>query len=332
MIVGGLLACASAPSTATAADHESPAATTVVEIHCTFVDTARSVPDFATRPPSTYAKVRSLPTALFLSRTSQPVERPLILFASGYDSYPSIYSPLLSAWARAGFVVAAPIFPDENPGAVATQRANTEGDLANEPADMAYVGRALEAASLHRSSSCPAIYRSIDPKAVLVSGHSDGAVAAAALAFGVGTDPQGASDSALRSGFALRGAMIFSGGEDGLGPYGAPAPQLPLLMVQSAGDHCNPERDAVALYRATPVEERFFLLLRSAQHRAPFDGTDVPAFNLVSSTSIRFAKLAARGAQIGAGFVAFGDRSPATGSIFIDPPVTTALSPNCVPS
>jgi hypothetical protein len=114
--------------------------------------------------------------------------------------------------------------------------------------------------------------------------------------------------------------------------YGAPDPHLPLLMVQSAGDHCNPERQAVALYGAIHVEERFFLLLRTAQHRSPFDGTDVAAFNLVAATSIRFLRLAVRDAHIGAGFVSFGDRDLATGSVYADPPATPVLTPNCGPT
>ena len=320
----------------------SPASTLVVrrpsttvpvrEIHCNFVDSSRSVPDYATSPPSVLAKVRALPTTVWLPpEGSSEHPRPLVLFAAGYDSYPGIYAPLLMAWAEAGFVVAAPTFPDENPAAIAAERANTEGDLANEPADIAYVGRALERASARRGVSCPAVSGMIEPHVLVVGGHSDGAIAAALFAFGTGSDPHGTPASALRSGFLLHGAMIFSGAADGLGPFGAPDPRLPLLMIQSAGDHCNPERDAVALYRTLTVDERFFLLLRSAQHRTPFDGTDKAAFTLVSATSIRFLRLAARGAHLGAGFVAYGDRNPLAGSVDVDPPITPTLQPNCGP-
>ncbi|MGA8296965.1 MAG: hypothetical protein WB770_07990 [Acidimicrobiales bacterium] len=303
---------------------------TVTEVHCDFVDSSRSVPDYATQPPSVASKVRSLPTTIWLPPpgvTDHP--RPLVLFAAGYDSYPGVYAPLLAAWARAGFVVAAPIFPDENSAAVAAQRTNTEGDLANEPADLAYVGRALEQASEHHVKSCPRVFRMIESHVLVVAGHSDGATAAALFAFGTGSDPQGVPESVLRAGFSLRAALIFSGAEDGLGTYGAPDPHLPLLMVQSAEDHCNPERDAVALYRALHVDERFFLLLRAAQHRSPFDGTDKTAFTLVTATSIRFLRLSVRDARIGAGFVAYSDRDPAVGAVYLTPPVTPVLSPNC---
>jgi hypothetical protein len=99
--------------------------------------------------------------------------------------------------------------------------------------------------------------------------------------------------------------------------------------VQSANDHCNPEIDAVDLYRATHVNERFFLLLRTAQHRSPFDGTDKQAFDLVATTSILFLRLSLRDAPIGAGFVAYGDRDPTVGTIYKNPPTTPVLSEDC---
>jgi dienelactone hydrolase len=305
----------------------------VTEIHCNFVDASRSVPDYATRPPSIASEIRPLPTTIWLPPNVAPRHlRPLILFAAGYDSYPSVYAPLLRTWAQAGFVVAAPTFPDENPAAVAAQRTNTEGDLANEPADLAYVGHALEQASAQHVAACPGVFEMIEPHALAVAGHSDGASAAALFAFGTGSDPQGTPESVLRGGFSLKAALIFSGSEVGLATYGAPDPQLPLLMVQSAGDHCNPEVDAVELYRAAHVNERFFLLLRTAQHRSPFDDTDEQAFALVSATSIRFLRLSTQDARIGSGFVAYGDRHPTIGAVYTDPPVTPLLSEDCDPS
>jgi hypothetical protein len=328
-----LLAVAS-PASARAVAADKPLATaSVTEIHCGFVDATRSVPNYATHPPSIAANVRPLPTTIWLPSPGLPRHPlPLIVFAAGYDSYPGIYAPLLSAWAHAGFVVAAPTFPDENPAAITAQRTNTEGDLANEPADLAYVGHALEQASRRRVSSCPGVFGMIEPHVLVVAGHSDGAIAAALFAFGTGSNPQGTPESILRKGFSLRAALIFSGAEDGLGPFGAPDPHLPLLMIQSAGDHCNPERDAVTLYRALHVDGRFFLLLRTAQHRSPFDGTDESASTLVTATSIRFLRLSVRDAHIGDGFVAYGDRDPAVGTVYTSPAVTPVLAPNCAPS
>jgi dienelactone hydrolase len=328
-----LLISVTPPASADRPFVERSSAASVTEIHCNFVDASRSVPDYATQPPSIASKVRPLPTTIWLPPNAAPGQlRPLVLFAAGYDSYPSIYAPLLRAWAQAGFVVAAPTFPDENPAAVAAERTNTEGDLANEPADLAYVGHALEQASMQHVATCRGVFGIIQPHVIAIAGHSDGASAAALFAFGTGSDPQGVSESALRAGFDLRAALIFSGAEVGQAPYGAPDAQLPLLMVQSANDHCNPENDAVELYRAAHVRERFFLLLRTAQHRSPFDGTDEQAFSLVSATSIRFLRLTTRDAHIGPGFVAYGDRDPRVGVVNMNPPVTPVLSEDCASS
>jgi hypothetical protein len=328
-----VLLIADTPASAARLAADRPTAASVAEIHCNFVDASRSVPDYATQPPSTVSKVRPLPTTLWLPPDSAPRHlRPLVLFAAGYDSYPSVYAPLLSAWARAGFVVAAPTFPDENPATIAAQQTNTEGDLANEPADLAFVGHALEDASTRHVPACPGVFGVIEPHLISVAGHSDGASAAALFAFGTGSDPQGVPLSVLRAGFSLQAALIFSGSEVGLATYGAPDPQLPLLMVQSASDHCNPELDAVVLYRAAHVNERFFLLLRTAQHRSPFDGTDEQAFAFVSAASIRFLRLATRDARMDSGFIAYGDRNPSVGAIYSNPPITPALSLNCGPS
>jgi hypothetical protein len=80
------------------------------------------------------------------------------------------------------------------------------------------------------------------------------------------------------------------------------------------------------------VDGRFFLLLRTAQHRSPFDGTDESASTLVTATSIRFLRLSVRDAHIGDGFVAYGDRDPAVGTVYTSPAVTPVLAPNCAPS
>ena len=61
---------------------------------------------------------------------------PLIVFGHGFGVTPGMYIALLRAWARAGFVVAAPLFPGENPRAPGGPTAT---DLPNEPRDMSFV-------------------------------------------------------------------------------------------------------------------------------------------------------------------------------------------------
>jgi hypothetical protein len=93
---------------------------------------------------------------------------PLVVFGHGFAVTPSIYSRLLRAWAAAGFVVAAPVFPLENAHAPGGP---DERDLVNQPQDMRVViGRLLGA------DVCPRVWASglIDGGPVAVAGQSDG--------------------------------------------------------------------------------------------------------------------------------------------------------------
>lgn len=55
---------------------------------------------------------------------------PLIVFGHGFATTPGMYARLLDAWARAGYVVAAPLFPVENANAPGSP---DESDLINRP-------------------------------------------------------------------------------------------------------------------------------------------------------------------------------------------------------
>jgi predicted dienelactone hydrolase len=61
---------------------------------------------------------------------------PLVVFAHGFALTPTPYVRLLDAWARAGYVVAAPAFPVERAGAPGGP---SESDLPNEPGDIHFV-------------------------------------------------------------------------------------------------------------------------------------------------------------------------------------------------
>ena len=61
---------------------------------------------------------------------------PLVVFCHGFDLVPSTYERLLDAWTRAGYVVAAPVFPVENADAPGGA---DEADLVNQPEDVSFV-------------------------------------------------------------------------------------------------------------------------------------------------------------------------------------------------
>src|SRR5256885_1297676 len=91
----------------------------------TFTDHSRSVtlPGKGTGPRTLVTMIRypaQGPASRVDSQRAPPVRGvrfPLVVFGHGYTVMPAIYSALLQAWARAGYVVAAPIFPLENANA-----------------------------------------------------------------------------------------------------------------------------------------------------------------------------------------------------------------------
>ena len=75
---------------------------------------------------------------------------------------PATYTPLLASWVKAGFVVVAPVFPDENANKLEslghptlTESQIAESDVVNEPYDVAYVVGQVEAGAAARPRAAP---------------------------------------------------------------------------------------------------------------------------------------------------------------------------------
>jgi len=312
---------------------------------CTFVDHTRNVLNYSTTPTSVLSNVRKLVTEIRYPTLpvagepnpingAEPVAKiggyPMIVFAHGYDVTPETFAPLLDAWVRAGFVVAAPFFPDENRFAVAAQHgANTEDDIRNEPADMTFVTRAILQASAGQSPGCSVANGLVNASELGLAGHSDGATAVGLLAFARGDNLQGVSYASLRAGLAYRAVVVMSGQEDGAQSYAAPARHPAFLVIQSAADQCNPIRNGVKLYGDIAQSNKWFLELHRAHHLPPFDGVDVPAFRVVASTSTRFFRIALQGATLVPGLVAYGNQNPPVAEMFEgDPGPSLRYAPN----
>jgi predicted dienelactone hydrolase len=312
---------------------------------CTFVDHTRNVLNYSTTPTSVLSNERKLVTEIryptqSVAGESNPINGaeplvkiggyPMIVFAHGYDVTPETFAPLLDAWVRAGFVVAAPFFPDENRFAVAAQHgANTEDDIRNEPADMTFVTRAILNAAAGQSSGCPVANGLVDASELGLAGHSDGATAVGLLAYARGDNLQGVSYASLRAGLDYRAIVIMSGEEDVSESYASPASHPALLVIQSAADQCNPIRNGVKLYGDIEQPNKWFLELHSAHHLPPFDGVDVPAYRVVASTSTRFFRIVLQGATLVPGLVAYGNQNPPVAEMFKgDPGPSLRHAPN----
>ena len=223
----------------------------------------------------TYVRYPALGPASAKERHNAPPQRaaepfPLVVFGHGFTLTPAPYSRLLEAWARAGYVVAAPRFPLENAKAPGGP---DESDLINQPADMSFVISKLLSASSRPGSQLQGL---INPQRIAVSGHSDGGETALAVAYYHGFRDPRVGAAAILSGARIPGATGFSI------PPGTP----PLLAIQGTADTINPPRFTRSFYDAASPP-KFLLTLFGASHLSPYTD-ERPQLHIVERVTIAF--------------------------------------------
>lgn len=267
---------------------------------CVFVDRSRQTPNYVnnTSKPGrllvTEVRYPTLSPVRAMSETpdAHPALRhgpfPMVVFGHGYALTPDTYAKLLDHWVAAGFVVAAPLFPDTSEGAVAsTGVANSflpEADDINQPGDMAFVTREMLQSSGATSSLCPIVHALVSRTKIALAGQSDGATTAVAL----GYDPKYRVPS-----LKFRAVIDLSGELFGAGTATpdvlSGSKTVPALFVsQSATDTCNPPQFSLAIYNGVRTPDKWFLKIASAHHLPPYIGTNVRSFNVVASTTTLF--------------------------------------------
>jgi dienelactone hydrolase len=195
---------------------------------------------------------------------------PLVIFGHGFAVTPTIYGPLLHALARAGYVVAAPIFPLGNANAPGGPN---ESDLVNQPGDMSFVITQMLAASGASSGPLSGL---IDARHIAVSGQSDGGDTALSAAY----------NSRFRD-RRIRAAVIFSGQEiPGVGDYDYPAPSPPLLATQGLADTINLPSTTYAFFDPAPAP-KYLLTLPGASHLPPYTDEE-PQLSIVERVTVAF--------------------------------------------
>jgi dienelactone hydrolase len=228
---------------------------------------------------------------------------PLVVFGHGFAVTPAPYAALLSAWARAGYVVAAPVFPLGNENAPGGPN---EQDLVNQPRDMSFAITRLEAASAARAGFLAGL---IDPRRVAVSGQSDGGDTALAVAY----------DARFRD-RRVRAAVILSGAEiPYLSAVRFSAPSPPLLATQGTADPINPPPFTYKFFDAAPPP-KYLVKLLGAPHLGPY--TDMqPQLGIVERVSLAFLDRYLKGVQPALARMAAEGSVPGTATITADPAI-----------
>ena len=202
------------------------------------------------------------------------------MFAHGFSLTPARYSSLLGAWAAAGYVVAAPVFPLTNTNAPGGP---TEADLVNQPRDLSFVITRLLVLNRRRTS---VLRGTIVPSRIAAAGQSDGGVTALAAAY----------DSRFRD-RRVRVAIVLSGAR--LGGMGAfPRPGPPLLAVQGTADPFNAPA-TTATYFGLAAPPKFLLWLLGASHLPPYSD-EQPQLGIVERATIAFLDHYLKGGSLSA--------------------------------
>ncbi len=237
-----------------------------------FVDNARTV-----RLPDGRRVSRPLETIVRYPAT--PGRHPLIVFGHGYALTPDTYAPLLRAWTRAGYVVAAPVFPLGNADAPGGPQ---ESDIVNQPRDMSVVITRLLALDARRRG---VLAGRIDLSRIAVAGHSDGAVTALAVAY-----DRRFRDPRVDAAIVLSGAPL-----PGMGAFPRRGP--PLLAMQGTADPINAPATTAAFFRLAH-RPKFLVWLLGASHRPPYTEQE-PELAIVERATVAFLDHYLRGRPLG---------------------------------
>jgi dienelactone hydrolase len=195
---------------------------------------------------------------------------PLIVFGHGFAVTPKPYAQMLQSWARAGYVVASPVFPL---GSADAPGGPDEADVINQPSDMSFVISSV--LSLSRPGA-GALASLVDPAGVAVAGHSDGGETALAVAYSRRfRDPR------------VDAAVILSGAEmGGVGGYSFTRGGPPLLAAQGTADRFNEPKYTDAYFKLAR-RPKFLLRLLGAGHLPPYT-REQPQLAIVERVTIAF--------------------------------------------
>jgi pimeloyl-ACP methyl ester carboxylesterase len=196
-----------------------------------------------------------------------PGPLPLVVFAHGWNSNPGVYAPLLDAWAAAGYLVAAPTFPDS----ANTLPGSPVSDYPEQARDLSFVITTLLA-----GGAGP-----VDPARIAVAGHSDGGTDIALLAL----NPAYA-DRRVRAYLSLSGEIP----SDIPGPWNAPTSGALLVAVGTEDEYGLFPR-ATDEFEAADMRPKVLLTVAGGDHLGTFVGAS-PQSAAVRTETVHFLDVA----------------------------------------
>jgi predicted dienelactone hydrolase len=254
----------------------------VARFTTTFTDSSRGSPARngnpapASRTISTtiWYPVSAPPTSDVPTPPAAAGHYPLVVFAHGYEIDAAAYATLLHDTAVGGFVVAAPDFPGTStayPGAAVRE------DALQQPADISFTITSM----LQLSQQPGPLHDAIDPNAIGVSGHSDGAVTATAAGWNTCC-----RDQRIKAGAIYTGATFAFDGE--WFPPGSP----PVMFVHATADEINGYGASTSMFERAQ-SPKYLLTIEGGSHLEVY--VDPPWEPQVAAATVAFFDLYLKG-------------------------------------
>jgi dienelactone hydrolase len=204
-------------------------------------------------------------------------EAPLIILAHGLWGSPSKFTDLMTAWAEAGYIVAAPTFPRSTEDQPGGEAASDVGDVANQPADVSFV---IDEMLRLAGDPDSAFYKHVDEDRIGLAGHSLGGVTAYGAVFNTCC-----RDDRIVAGAFLAGPRdLLSAALGGTFEYRP----FPSLLIVADGDFVyESSRDAFPSLESP----KWLITLHGgdvSRHASPFEDADDPADQLVVDATVAF--------------------------------------------